>query len=446
MKRILLTTTALVLTAGVAQADVTWSATGSVGLAREGSAKATAAVAATVNTFALAQSAASLPTVTTEVSNTANWLTQVNADLNDDIDIIDTALTNAGLSATTTSGTATADIRSDLAAVKAKAATLNAGAEKTAIDALIANAEGVLEMVYGSDAVAKAAAGDFKTYSEINATVSASVALDNGITISGAMSLDAGTGYDFADDDGFDAAKTGGASLDFVTIDMGANGALTIDPNDIVHLVDADDETSGDVKYTNTFGSLTFTGVMDVNTKDTDAAYVAAAAASLTAAANDISGNAGNLTYAAATAGTVQDVHWSAKVSMPLAGGSGYIAMDEEGGNAFGASSTLSGIVISFDSKLEALQSEMKADRDNTIGLKYALGATTFGATWNSVEDGDQWGLTAAYAADGLTINASTDEGSDWSVSGSMDLGSGASLTAGTNYSEDAYVGLAFAF
>ena len=74
------------------------------------------------------------------------------------------------------------------------------------------------------------------------------------------------------------------------------------------------------------------------------------------------------------------------------------------------------------------------------------MGATTFGATWNSVEDGDQWGISAAYAADGLTISASTDEGSDWSVSGSMALGGGASVVAGTNYTEDAYVGVSFAF
>jgi len=74
------------------------------------------------------------------------------------------------------------------------------------------------------------------------------------------------------------------------------------------------------------------------------------------------------------------------------------------------------------------------------------LGATTLGASWNSVEDGDQWGISAAYAADGMAISASTDEGSDWSVSGSMDLGSGAKVVAGTNYTEDAYLGLSFAF
>ena len=95
---------------------------------------------------------------------------------------------------------------------------------------------------------------------------------------------------------------------------------------------------------------------------------------------------------------------------------------------------------------MEALEEELSIDRSNTIGLSYALGATTLGATWNSVEDGDQWGISAAYSAAGTTISASTDEGSDWSVSGSMALASGASVVAGTNYTEDAYLGLSFAF
>ena len=85
-------------------------------------------------------------------------------------------------------------------------------------------------------------------------------------------------------------------------------------------------------------------------------------------------------------------------------------------------------------------------DRSNTIGLTYAIGAASFGATWNSVKDDDQWGISAGYAADGMTISASTDEGSDWSVSDSFAMGSGASVVAGTNYTENAYLGLSFAF
>ena len=74
------------------------------------------------------------------------------------------------------------------------------------------------------------------------------------------------------------------------------------------------------------------------------------------------------------------------------------------------------------------------------------MGATTLGASWNSVEDKDQWGISAKYAADGLTMSASTDEGSDWAVSGSYLLGTGASVVGGVNYTEDAYLGLTFAF
>jgi hypothetical protein len=46
-----------------------------------------------------------------------------------------------------------------------------------------------------------------KQYSEVNATASASVETDMGWVVSAAISVDAGTGYDFADDDTFDGAK-----------------------------------------------------------------------------------------------------------------------------------------------------------------------------------------------------------------------------------------------
>ena len=131
---------------------------------------------------------------------------------------------------------------------------------------------------------------------------------------------------------------------------------------------------------------------------------------------------------------------------MPIGAGSVYVAMDEEGGNAFGVSTTFAGVGISFDSKLEALEERLAIDRNNTIGLTYVMGAANFGATWNSVEDKDQWGISAGYTADGMTIAASTDEGSDWSINGSVDLATGAKVVAGTNYTEDAYLGLSFAF
>ena len=262
------------------------------------------------------------------------------------------------------------------------------------------------------------------------------------MTVSASMSLDAGDGYSFADDDGFDARTTGSAGLDSISIDMGAGGKITIDDNNIAHLVDADDDETGDVSYTNTFGAITVSGVMDVNTKDTDAAYVAAVASSMKSTSNDVTGLTNNTVFTAATAATVQDVHWSAKVSMPIGNGTASVAMDEEGGNAFGASATVGGFGLSFDSKLEAPDKEAKKDRSNTIGLSYVMGSVTSSASWNSVEDGDQWGISATYAEGGTSFTASTDEGSDWTVSGSYLLGTGASVVGGVNYSEDAYLGL----
>ena len=145
-------------------------------------------------------------------------------------------------------------------------------------------------------------------------------------------------------------------------------------------------------------------------------------------------------------AAVAADVQWSAKVSMPLAGTNVYFAADEAGGDAYGVSGTYAGIGWSVDSKREALAKDTGAKRSNTVGVSYAAGALTLGASYDSIKDGDQWGVSAAYAAGALSLNLSTDEGSDWSASGAYDLGNGASLVGGTNYTEDAYVGVSFAF
>ena len=78
--------------------------------------------------------------------------------------------------------------------------------------------------------------------------------------------------------------------------------------------------------------------------------------------------------------------------------------------------------------------------------MSYAVGAITFGALCSSVEGGNQWGIAAAYAADSVSISASIDEGSDWSVCESMDMGVGTSFVAGVDYTEDACAGVSFTF
>jgi len=422
MKRILLTTTSLVLAAGVAQAEITWSGSATAGMAKTGKVKATAAAAYSATTVADAAAADA---------------------------IIDKAMADAGAADATYTKAGAAAART---ALDTEEATL--GDNPTADAAQlkkIATARAIIDALAGS---VETPTGKMTQYAEVNAAASASVATDMGWTVTVGASLDVGNGYDFADDDGFDGRTVGAVSLDTIAIDFGAGGVLSLNDNGFAHLVDADDDAAADLMYTNTFGTAAFSVVADIDDGDSDHLVTAAAFASGTAIATSTShtveslnydaGSTKDITYTAASAAA--DVQWSAKVSMPLAGTNVYFAADEEGGDAYGVSGTYAGIGWSVDSKREAAEKDANKDRSNTVGLTYATGALTLGATYNSIKDGDQWGVSAAYAAGALSLNLSTDEGSDWSASAAYDLGGGASVVAGTNYTEDAYVGVSFAF
>jgi hypothetical protein len=468
MKRILLTTTSLVLAAGVASAEttLTWSGTATAGLARDGKVNA---VAATIGKNAKARrdaAATALGGAAADTENAVNDMLNAISAVADAVTNMPTTITtvaNANSTAAQNAASA-ATARLQIATVRAAYAvglasatvatdgtgtltlvggTLNGltvipGATTgtaTVVMAGLTAYENALNSLFGT-ATAGTATGKMKQYSELNATVTGTVATDMGWTISAAMSVDAGEGYDFADDDTFDVRPAGTVALDSVSIDFGAGGKLTLDQDAVAHLVDADDDGAADLLYTNTFGVASFSVAADIDDGDSD--HLVTAATEGTWAAN---------VYTAGTAASAAaDVQWSAKVSMPLAGTNVYFAGDEEGGDAYGVSGTYAGIGWSVDSKREAAEKDASKDRSNTIGVSYAAGALTLGATYNSIKDGDQWGVSAAYAAGALTMNLSTDEGSDWSASGAYALGSGASLVAGTNYTEDAYVGVSFAF
>jgi len=303
----------------------------------------------------------------------------------------------------------------------------------------------------GTSSAAKAA-GKMTQYSELNAAVTGSVTTDGGVVISMGASLDAGNGYDFADDDGFDGRTAGSVSLDSLSIDFGAGGKLTLNDNGTTHLVDGDDDGAADLLYTNTFGTASVSFAMDIDDGDSDHKNTAAAFASGTAIATSTTHSVESINYASTSditytaASKANDVQWSAKVAMPIAGANVYFAADEEGGDAYGVSTTLAGVALSLDSKREAAEKDAGKKRSNTVGASYTAGAMTLGATYNSIKDGDQWGVSAKYAAGAMSLNLSTDEGSDWSASGAYALGSGASVVGGMNYTEDAYLGLSFAF
>jgi hypothetical protein len=221
---------------------------------------------------------------------------------------------------------------------------------------------------------------------------------------------------------------------------------LTFQPDDLAQLVDDDDDASADIKYSNTFGAASFTMVVDIDS-DTDLVARSASAATVTRVTTP-TGIAGQLTSGtAAVAARAADVQWSAKVDSPIGDmATVYAAFDEEGGNALGGTVALQGVTFSLSSKLEALEEEEGTDRSNTIGASYAMGAMSVGASWNSIEDDNQWSINGAYAAGAMSLAVSTNEGEEWEITSAYDLGSNASVKAGVNYTEDAFVGVAFNF
>ena len=435
MKSILLTSTALVLVAGIAAADghssLSWSGTAVAGVARAGNGEK--AIAAVATTATGAQYAAFTAAEVTMATVTATQFA-------------------AGTRATT----------AQFAAARAAQTTLyitNKGAAGTPAALAIVEAKRVadvaaLNAMEGTVAVAAPAAGDFREYAEINAQVVGTVAA-GGLTLSAQLSVDAGDGYDFADDDEFDNRTAGSVGLDTISVDMGTAGKVSLNDNGITHLVDGDDDDQADVLYTNTFGVASFSAALDLDKGDLDTISSAAGAdtfatavvgfVAATASTAEVKAVAINDVVAGAAA-VLPDVQWSAKVSMPVGSGSVYVAMDEESGNAFGGSALVSGMTLSIDSKLEALGADLKSNRQNTIGVAMTMGAINGKFTYDSLKDGNQWGVSAGYTAGDMSVAFATNEASSWEVTGGYALGAGASVKAGVNYTEDAFLGLSFAF
>jgi len=435
MKSILLTSTALVLVAGIAAADghssLSWSGTAVAGVARAGNGEK--AIAAVATTATGAQYAAyTLAEVTLATVSATQFA--------------------AGTRATT----------AQFALARAAQTTLyitNKGAAATPLILAAVEAKRVadvaaLNAMEGTVAVAAPAAGDFREYAEINAQVVGTVAA-GGLTLSAQLSVDAGDGYDFADDDEFDNRTAGSVGLDTISVDMGTAGKVSLNDNGITHLVDGDDDDQADVLYTNTFGAASFSAALDLDKGDLDTISSAAGADTFaTAVVNFVAATASTAEVkavaindvVAGAAAVLPDVQWSAKVSMPVGSGSVYVAMDEESGNAFGGSALVSGMTLSVDSKLEALGADLKSNRQNTIGVAMTMGAINGKFTYDSLKDGNQWGVSAGYTAGDMSVAFATNEASSWEVTGGYALGAGASVKAGVNYTEDAFLGLSFAF
>jgi len=437
MKSILLTSTALVMVAGIAAADghssMDWKGTAKAGLAREGSPEAVAAKAIA--------SAAEITRFTAAEGNFTNSTTVI---------IASEVATAKALALTTVVAARNVISNLTVAPTTAQQNTL------LTAEVVYARRVAILNHFLGTAATTKADAGNFLSYAEVNATVTGTVTA-GGMTLAAGVSVDAGQGYDFADDDGFDSAKTNGVALDAVSLDMGSAGKITLNEGSIAHLVDGDDDANADVSYSNTFGGATFTAAMDLDKDDLDTVSSAAVATRIAVAADVAAAvNATNTTaYKPAVvldqlmpgvAKVSPDVQWSAKVAMPLGAGSVYVAMDEESGNAFGGSAVVSGMTLSVDSKLEAYGADLKSNRENKLTVATTMGAINGSFSYDSIKDGNQWSVGAGYTSGDMAVSFATNEASSWNVKGSYALGTGASIEGGVNYTEDAFLGLSFAF
>ena len=420
MKRILLTTTSLVLAAGVASAEVTFSGKMEAGVSRTEEVKASAPTTGTGwayasdNVLTLTKTGTlitNVPTAETDAANVAQALAdyQVAVDLDTDV---------------------------------------SEDATKDAYDAYIAAqataAQNAANRAYVAGTAAKKA-GDMTAYSGYDLDVTVSSTLDNGMAVSAAFDMGAGNIADRDDDRVLDA-QAAAVALSAVTI---KNGGVTyvIGQDKIDDLYD--DTQNGDVSVSGAMGGISYTLVADLD-KDTKA--VAG-----TTTHDDTAGNAkgaDTLTTVAAVAA----VHESTSLKLSgAAGGLDWTFTTTNKNDRGNAASKVSLGYAAGDALSFTLTHDTQGKRDaiNTLKASYTMDAITL--TASIADDKNHAGntntggkasqnLTIAYANGPLSASFNNDESSQWWATTSYDLGNGADLFATVDHQEFAVVGLSFNF
>ena len=351
MKKLLIASTALVATAGMASADITISGHAAAGI--HSGLDATAAVAGIQpttlqSTAASTASAAGVVTagtatamvVGTTASNDAQKLTAVQA--------VEAA--RAAVAAATTV-TGLADAEADLADAIANAAVIVGSAASNSGDGVYSNA-GVDFTMTG--------------------------ATDNGISFSATVNIDAGTEIDTGDFE-LDGADGGTAGLGAVSM-TGTFGTLTFDDGGIDNLYNGD-YTSADVSYSTTVGAVSLSvahdsaGVAQANSMS--AGYSASGMTFALAASEDTAGTSASLKVSYALNDTVS-----------VTGKTDQVA-GAESVQTITAATTLNGVSV-------ALSSANNSTWDVDLGYTAGGFALTYG-----VDETDAWTATATTALGG---------------------------------------------
>jgi len=358
MKKLLIATTALVATAGMASADITISGHAAAGIYsslsnKDASAKVTAVTAGIS---------------TTELStiNTAHT----------------TTVTARALGATlATSTTVAAITAAQITADKALSDAVLAGTSQTVAKADIAALAAMLAAAKGA-AAADASVGTYSEdgiYSNAGVDFTMTGATDNGITFSASVNIDAGMEVDTGDFE-LDGKDGGTAGLGSVSM-TGAFGTLTFDDGGIENLY-SDGLTNADVSYATTVGAVSLTVAHDT--------AAATGSANSVSAGYSASGMDFTLTASEATGGTSTKlaVSYALNDTVTLTGKTDQAAT-KEAVQTIGASTTLNGVSVSVES---ANNSTWDVDLGYTAG-GFAL---TYG-----VDETDGWTATATAALGG---------------------------------------------
>ena len=352
MKKLLIATTALVATAGMASADITITGHAAAGI--YSGLDAAAAVAGIQPT--------------TEVSSASSTET-------------DAGVVTAGTVTAMVVGTHASDdaekqnARDDIEAARkavAMATTVTAAEDARA---QLANALANAAVILGS---AASNSGD-GVYSNAGVDFTMTGATDNGISFSASVNIDAGTEIDTGDFE-LDGADGGTAGLGAVSM-TGTFGTLTFDDAGIDNLYD-DDLAAADVSYSTTVGAVSLTVAHDT---------AGTAASNSLKAGYSASGMAFTLTASeAAGSGTSAKlaVAYALNDTVSLTGSSDAPAVGESV-QTIGATTTLNGVSVSVSS---ANNSTWDVDLGYTAG-GFAL---TYG-----VDETDAWTATATSALGG---------------------------------------------
>ena len=468
MKNLLIATTALVATAGMASAEITFSGKGEAGMYRTAKTKAVAKVAGG-QVVAGAEIVAEDVNGTTEVSGAAVTATATDFQVFYNASGVLTTLAasdgaaDAVAANVATTARATADSLDeyarhvDEAAAKlvlanAELAALVAGEgqddEDEYINAVaeakanLALANAVLAAAKGTAAVAAVKSGDMAAYSGYDMNVAVSAETDNGIVFGMGFDMGAGLIADQNDDRAMDTQGETIATSALTATMSGYTLSIGSDKLDDVY----DDTQNGDIGLSGNVGGVAFNLVHDLTDE------VVAVAASTTASV--ATAEAHTFTKTAAIAATVETT------SLSLGGAAGAVSYsfamttgNDSGDSAAKGSLTYTGVenlslTLAHDNagKLEGI---------SKVTAKYTMGSLT--ATLSMADDKNHVGntnknkkasnnLSLAYAANGLAATFATDESSQWWVNTQYDLGGGAQAFATIDHTEFAVVGLNFNF